>query len=462
MTHTTHPKRPDKHQHNPQTPTQPQLRQVRPSGYCERCDLLLGLPGLHVVGVQRDDAGLRVEVESVRPEVMGCPACGVIAHAHGRQRVELIDAPCFTVPVKLWWRKRRWLCPEPMPPVTSFMEQDPDIARPRALLTARATSWAIGQMRRENASVQGMARQLGCTWRTLCRAVKPILEAAAGDEKRFAGVTSLGVDEHIWHHVSAKPVDQGGRGPKEFTGMVDLTRDKDGRVRARLLDLVPGRSSEAYTSWLRDRGDTFRKGVEIATLDPFHGYRCAINDQLDDAIAVLDAFHVVRLGTAAVDEVHRRVQQDIHGHRGRRDDPLYRIRNLLRAGKEHLTNRQKTRLETAFTIDDRHVEVEVAWHCAQQLRSVYHQSSHADGRRVAEKILASFPSCPIPEIARLGRTLNQWRNAFLGYLTTNRANNDGTEANNGLTELHRRAARGFRNPDNYHPRILLTGNGLRL
>ena len=433
-----------------------------PSGYCECCDLLLGLPGLHVVGVQRDDAGLRVEVESVRPEVMGSPACGVIAHAHGRQRVELIDAPCFTAPVRLWWRKRRWLCPEPMPPVTSFMEQDPDVARPRALLTARATSWAIGQMRRENASVQGMARQLGCTWRTLCRAVKPILEAAAGDEKRFAGVTSLGVDEHIWHHVSAKPVDQGGRGPKEFTGMVDLTRDKDGRVRARLLDLVPGRSSEAYTSWLRDRGDTFRKGVEIATLDPFHGYRCAINDQLDDAIAVLDAFHVVRLGTAAVDEVRRRVQQDIHGHRGRRDDPLYRIRNLLRAGKEHLTNRQKTRLETAFTIDDRHIEVEVAWHCAQQLRSVYHQSSHADGRRVAEKILASFPSCPIPEIARLGRTLNRWRDTFLGYFTTSGANNSGTEAINGLIELARRVARGSRNPDNYRLRILLTGNGQRL
>ena len=177
---------------------------------------------------------------------------------------------------------------------------------------------------------------------------------------------------------------------------------------------------------------------------------------------MLDAFHVVRLGTAAVDEARRRVQHDIHGHRGRRDDPLYRIRNLLRAGKEHLTNRQKTRLETAFTIDDRHVEVEVAWHCAQQLRSVYHQSSHADGRRVAEKILASFPSCPIPEIARLGRTLNRWRDAFLGYFTTSGANNSGTEAINGLIELHRRITRGFRNPDNYHLRMLLTGNGLRL
>ena len=146
--------------------------------------------------------------------------------------------------------------------------------------------------------------------------------------------------------------------------MVDLTRDKDGHLRARLLDLVPGRSGEAYTSWLRDRGDAFRKGVEIATLDPFHGYKNAIDDQLEDAVAVLDAFHVVKLGTAAVDEVRRRVQQDIHGHRGRKDDPLYRIRNVLRAGQEHLTDRQKTRLEAAFTADDRHVEVELAWHCA--------------------------------------------------------------------------------------------------
>ena len=171
---------------------------------------------------------------------------------------------------------------------------------------------------------------------------------------------------------------------------------------------------------------------------------------------------MVKLGTAAVDEVRRRVQQDIHGHRGRRDDPLYRIRNLLRAGQEHLTDRQKTRLETAFTADDRHVEVEVAWHCAQQLRSVYHQTSHADGCNVAEKILATFPSCPIPEIARLGRTLNQWRDAFLGYFTTGGANNGGTESINGLIELARRVARGFRDPDNYRLRMLLIGGGLRL
>ena len=155
--------------------------------YCQRCDLLVGLPGLHVVGVERDDAGLRVEVEFRAPVVTGCPACGAVAQAHGQQRVELIDAPSFGAPVRLWWRKRRWVCPEPACSVTSFMEQDPEVAPRRALLTARATGWAIRQMRRENASVQGLARQLGCTWKTLWRAVKPVLEAAAGDETRFAG-----------------------------------------------------------------------------------------------------------------------------------------------------------------------------------------------------------------------------------------------------------------------------------
>jgi hypothetical protein len=85
---------------------------------------------------------------------------------------------------------------------------------------------------------QGLARQLGCSWKTLWMAVRPVLEVAAADESRFVGVTCLGVDEHVWHHVPNRPVDQGGRGPKEFTGMVDLTRHQDGHLRARLLDQV--------------------------------------------------------------------------------------------------------------------------------------------------------------------------------------------------------------------------------
>ena len=77
-------------------------------------------------------------------------------------------------------------------------------------------------------------------------------------------------------------------------------------------------------------------------------------------------------------------------------------------------------------------------------------------------IVATFASCPVPEVARLGKTLTTWRAEFLAYFDTNGASNGGTEAMNGLIELHRRIARGFRNRDNYRLRMLLIGGGLPL
>ena len=98
------------------------------------------------------------------------------------------------------WRKRTWTCPEPSCPVGVFTEQDDAIAKPRAMLTARACLWAVHQIRREHGSVSGVARQLGTAWKTLWRAVEPELQRLAADESRFDGVESLGVDEHLVRH----------------------------------------------------------------------------------------------------------------------------------------------------------------------------------------------------------------------------------------------------------------------
>src|SRR5512133_43477 len=113
----------------------------------------------------------------------------------------------------------------------------------------------------------------------------------------------------------------------------------------------------------------------------------AIRDQLPDTVAVLDAFHVVRLGTQVVDEVRRRVQQDTLGHRGHKHDPLYQIRGLLRPGVEHLSERQQAKLTRCLEAGDPDSEVDVAWQCYQQLRSIYHAST-AEGRRIAEKVIS--------------------------------------------------------------------------
>jgi transposase len=82
------------------------------------------------------------------------------------------------------------------------------------------------------------------------------------------------------------------------------------------------------------------------------------------------------------------------------------------------------------------------------------------GNPPGRKVIAAFPSCPIPEIRRLGRTLKQWHAALPAYFDTGGASNGGTEAVNGLIELHRPIARGFRNRDNYRLRMLLIAGGL--
>ena len=376
---------------------------------CSRCDVLLGLPEVHVESVRRDDVVMMVTVSSPW-RLEGCPDCGVVAPSRGRRRRVLHDVPHGDARVRLVWRQRVWRCPQVACSRGSFVEQVPALVAARGSITTRAVAWAIGQLRREHATIAGLARRLDVSWWALWRAVKPELERLATDESRFAGVTSLGVDEHVWHHANPKT-----RGPKELTGMVDLTRDDQGRVHARLLDLVPGRSKKAYADWLTARGQKFRRGVDVAALDPFGGYKSAIDDQLEDATAVLDALHVVKLGTAVVDEVRRRVQQDTTGHRGRKGDPLLRIQTILRAGAENLTDKQHARLARAIAADERHEEVFVAWQCAQQLRATYRTPDLVDGRRLAQKVLASFHRCPILEVARLGRTLRRWREAFLAY-----------------------------------------------
>ena len=80
--------------------------------------------------------------------------------------------------------------------------------------------------------------------------------------------------------------------------------------------------------------------------------------------------------------------------------------------------------------DEAHISVEVAYLLTQQVREVFHQDTPAQGRRLAAHLIESLPRCPIPEIARLGRTLRKWKDALDAYFDTAGASNGPTEAIN--------------------------------
>jgi len=84
----------------------------------------------------------------------------------------------------------------------------------------------------------------------------------------------------------------------------------------------------------------------------------------------------------------------------------------------------------------------------------------AEERRIAEKAVKTFHTCPIPEITRLGRAIRRWRDAFLAYSTTARSSEGGTETVNEIVEPHRRIARVQRNRNKYRLRMLLAAGGL--
>ena len=89
---------------------------------------------------------------------------------------------------------------------------------------------------------------------------------------------------------------------------------------------------------------------------------------------------------------------------------------------------------------------------------MYQATNPADGRRIAEAVIISFPTCPIPEVARLGRTLRQWRSHVPARFDTHQISNGGTEAVNLIIEKTRRLAHGFRTFEHYRLRILLAAD----
>ena len=149
------------------------------------------------------------------------------------------------------------------------------------------------------------------------------------------------------------------------------------------------------------------------------------------------------------------------GHRGRKGDPLYQIRLLLRASRHKLTPRQQERLRAAFTANEAHISVEVAYRCAQQVRDVFHQPTPTQGRRLAAHLIERLPTCPIHEIAHLGPDPTQMEGRTRRLLRHRRSQQrTPPKPSTDIIELGRRTARGYRNPTNYQLRMLLIAGGL--
>ena len=92
---------------------------------------------------------------------------------------------------------------------------------------------------------------------------------------------------------------------------------------------------------------------------------------LPHAVQIADPFPVVKLANFVLDETRRRVQNATCGHRGRKTDPLYRIRKLMTIAHERRDPTIDDKLRGLLDVGDPGGEVRTAWHAKEVVREIY-------------------------------------------------------------------------------------------
>lgn len=405
------------------------------------CELLVGLPDVNVSGVGDWPGWLRIAI-TTRANRPICPSCAGVVWHHDVTNVELVDLPCFGRQTRLVWSKQRWRCPNRSCTMVTFVEIDDRIARERAGITDRAGRWATFQVGHHGRAVSEVAADLGCDWHTVMEAVNRHGQALIEDPDRIGRVAAVGLDEILFCRQ--------GRFRRRLwsSQVVDVARGQ-------LLDVVPGRDAAGVCSWFGDRPVDWVAEIRWATLDLSGPYRSVFDTMLPDATQIADPFHVVKLANQVLDETRRRVQNETLGHRGHKNDPLYRVRKLMTIAHERLDDDANVKLLGLLEAGDPRSEVRTAWHAKEVVRQIY----TIDEPELASEFVTQLgqdlqdESCPA-EVRRLGRTITRWRSQIAAWHQA-QFTNGPTEAVNNLIKRVKRVAFGITNWTNYRTRALL-------
>ena len=89
-------------------------------------ETLLGVNGVHVIGMVSKSRSVRAVIETIDDEV-GCSECATNAEPAGRPVREIVDLPAFGRTVIFEWHARRWRCVNLRCPTDTWDEELPPV-----------------------------------------------------------------------------------------------------------------------------------------------------------------------------------------------------------------------------------------------------------------------------------------------------------------------------------------------
>jgi transposase len=283
---------------------------------------LVSLKDVRVLAYTRTGPDVELVIEQVLEQVR-CPSCGEVARVKERPVVHYVDLPVYGTPMSLAWKKHRMHCVNGACANRSWVLEDHRVAAKSCLLTTRAAKWATRQVG-GGRTVSEVADELACDWHTVIDAVTTYGEALlAADRKRLNQTSALGLDETSFVRLGAK----------KHTTYATTVADVENH---QIIDILPTRTYTDVAGWIDAQPQAWKERIRYGALDMSATYAAVYSVVLPQAHQVVDPFHLIALANRCLDAIRRRVQSEQTGHRGRRDDPLYRARRVLLMGEERL------------------------------------------------------------------------------------------------------------------------------
>lgn len=224
----------------------------------------------------------------------------------------------------------------------------------------------------------------------------------------------------------------------------------------RLLFATPGRDHQTVLDFAQDlqaHGGNPEQ-IEHVCMDMSGAFLKGAKQAMPEAAICYDRFHVAALAGQAMDEVcSAEFKADAKAVSQALSDlePKTR-RSLTWAMRTHHERWGRRHMQAMYALQRTHLKAARAWRMKTALRQVYEAAAQAQSPEVARTGLKQWISWAqrsrLEPFKRLAKTLlNHWDGVVAGMLQSR--TNAYVEAMNGLLQQAKRAARGFRNTENF-------------
>lgn len=374
---------------------------------------LLRLPGVHVRSVDFEPGHVIVTVV-LRRRRLRCPLCEFSSRwRYDRRAVDSrwrhLDLGSWELEVRC--RLRRLSCPS-----HGVRTEGVPFARHASGFTTdfeALTAWLATKM--DKTAVTRLVRVAWVSVGAICERVS----AAELDPARLEGLFEIGLDEVSWRKRHRY-----------------LTLVSDHR-RGKVVWGKDGRDTATADAFFTELGPARAAKLEAASMDMSAGYEKSVRAAAPQAIVCFDPFHVVALGTRALDEVRRVAWNELRALAGARAKLFKGARWALLKNPGDLSDEQASQLRK---FRRRGGALWRAYTLKEALRAIFAGDlDQLEAAELLDRFCAKAQRTGLAPFVKLARTLRGHREGILAAIRLGLSNAQHEALNNKVRLIIRRA-----------------------